>query len=374
MIYIHIPFCKQRCIYCAFYSVATVSDKQKYVDALCKELECRTNYLPDRKITTIYIGGGTPSILSIEQLSKICHTIQSNYDIANVEEFTIEANPEQLTMDYLQALKQLGFVDRISIGVQTFDDDKLKILNRRHSSAMAVEAIKNAQKLGFNNISIDLIYGIPGMTLQQWQKNLDIVAGLNVQHLSCYALTVEQGTMLDTLIQKAKIPQVDDDETIKHYNALQRWIENNGFIQYEISNYCKQGFEAKHNSRYWDCTPYLGVGAAAHSFDGSSRQWNIDNVVAYIEGINNANPIYSAERLSQKDMYNEYIMTALRTAKGLDNDVLAKYRQYWSEAEKLLEKYIYNGMVLKTERGYKLSKQGFLFADAIAADLFCISQ
>lgn len=372
MIYIHIPFCKQRCIYCAFYSVATVSDKQKYVDALCKELECRTNYLPDRKITTIYIGGGTPSILSIEQLSKICHTIQSNYDIANVEEFTIEANPEQLTMDYLQALKQLGFVDRISIGVQTFDDDKLKILNRRHSSAMAVEAIKNAQKLGFNNISIDLIYGIPGMTLQQWQKNLDIVAGLNVQHLSCYALTVEQGTMLDTLIQKAKIPQVDDDETIKHYNALQRWIENNGFIQYEISNYCKQGFEAKHNSRYWDCTPYLGVGAAAHSFDGFSRQWNIDNVVAYIEGINNANPIYSAERLSQKDMYNEYIMTALRTAKGLDNDVLAKYRQYWSEAEKLLEKYIYNGMVLKTERGYKLSKQGFLFADAIAADLFCM--
>ena len=372
MIYIHIPFCKQRCIYCAFYSLATGVDKQKYVDALCKELEIRKDYLPDRKIKTVYMGGGTPSILTPEQLSMIYDALQRHYDVSDVEEFTIEANPEQLTVDYLHALRQLGFINRISMGVQTFDDDKLKMLNRRHTSAMAVEAVRNAQQIGFDNISVDLIYGIPGMTLQQWQHNLHTLSMLDVQHLSCYALTVEPGTMLDTLIQKGRIPQVDDDETIKHYNALQQWITDNGFVQYEISNYCKQGFEAKHNSRYWDSTPYLGVGAAAHSFDGCSRQWNIDNVDRYIEGVNSGALAYTAEQLSQKDRYNEYIMTALRTSKGLDKQVLAAYPQYWEVGEKLLIQYICKGLVCETEYGYKLSDRGFLFADAIAADLFCL--
>ena len=372
MIYIHIPFCKQRCIYCAFYSLATGADKQKYVDALCKELEIRKDYLPDRKIKTIYMGGGTPSILTPEQLAMIYDALQRHYDVSDVEEFTIEANPEQLTVDYLHTLRQLGFINRISMGVQTFDDDKLKMLNRRHTSAMAIEAVRNAQQIGFDNISVDLIYGIPGMTLQQWQHNLHTLSMLDVQHLSCYALTVEPGTMLDTLIQKGRIPQVDDDETIKHYNALQQWITDNGFVQYEISNYCKQGFEAKHNSRYWDSTPYLGVGAAAHSFDGCSRQWNIDNVDRYIEGVNTGALAYTAEQLSQKDRYNEYIMTALRTSKGLDKQVLATYPQYWEVGEKLLIQYICKGLVCETEYGYKLSDRGFLFADAIAADLFCL--
>jgi oxygen-independent coproporphyrinogen-3 oxidase len=178
--------------------------------------------------------------------------------------------------------------------------------------------------------------------------------------------------MLDTLIQKGRIPQVDDDETIKHYNALQQWIADNGFVQYEISNYSKQGFEAKHNSRYWDSTPYLGVGTAAHSFDGCSRQWNIDNVDKYIEGVNSGALAYTAEQLSQKDRYNEYIMTALRTSKGLDKQVLANYQQYWEVGEKLLTQYICKGLMCETEYGYKLSAQGFLFADAIAADLFCL--
>lgn len=370
MIYIHIPFCKQRCIYCAFYSVASKSGIQEYVDALCKELVMRKSYLKTEKIETIYFGGGTPSVLSIAQLCQVYNVFKQNYDLSDLCEVTMEANPEQLTIDYLEDLKRLEFINRISIGVQTFDDYGLKILNRCHTGKMAIDAVNNAYKIGFDNITVDLIYGISGSDATQWQNNLNILETLNVKHLSCYALTVEPGTMLYTLIQKGKIANVDENEIIRQYDILIDWVKRNDFVQYEISNFAKPGYEAKHNSRYWNATAYMGVGAAAHSFNGSSRQWNIDNVVQYISAIDKGEIPCTIETLSEKDMYNEYVMTALRTTKGLESCMLNKYLHFWNDAEKYIDTYMRNGMMIKTETGYKLSEKGLLFADAIASDLF----
>ena len=257
MIYIHIPFCKQRCVYCGFYSTAANSVSESYIDAVCTELKLRSDYLTNKEIQTIYLGGGTPSLLTIEQLTRIQNTLTELFDLSKLKEVTLECNPEQLTEQHLNNLKNTNFINRLSIGVQSFDNDDLKLLNRRHSCTDAINATKNAQKAGFDNISLDLIYGIPGLTNSQWIENLNIIASLNIQHLSCYALTVEDNTMLKTLITKDKIPPSDEDQTLQHYESLIDWCHKNNFTQYEISNFSRPGYHSRHNLNYWKRGEYL---------------------------------------------------------------------------------------------------------------------
>lgn len=371
MIYIHIPYCKQRCIYCGFYSTAASSVNESYVDAVCNELKIRADYLRNKKIQTIYIGGGTPSLLTIKQLNKIQNTIDKLFDLSGLKEVTLEGNPEQLTEKHLTELKNTNFINRLSIGVQSFDNDILKLLNRRHNCTDAIDATKNAQKAGFDNITLDLIYGIPGLTNKLWLENLNIIAGLNIQHLSCYALTVEDGTMLKTLIEKGKIAPTDEEQTLQHYESLIEWCHKNNFVQYEISNFCREGYEAKHNSRYWNNTPYLGIGAAAHSYNGTSRQWNISDIKNYIQSINSGIVPSTIENLSVEDSFNEYLMTALRTRKGLETNFLTnRYPDLWKATEPKLTAYINKGLMVPNAKGYHLNHKGMLLADAIAAELF----
>ena len=371
MIYIHIPYCKQRCVYCGFYSTAASNVSESYIDAVCNELKIRADYLTNRKIQTIYFGGGTPSLLTIKQLTRIQNTIAELFNLSELREATLECNPEQLTEQYLTNLRNTNFINRLSIGVQSFDNDNLKLLNRRHNCTDAINATKNAQKAGFDNISLDLIYGIPGLTNSQWIENLNIIASLNIQHLSCYALTVEDNTMLKTLITKDKIPPSDEDQTLQHYESLIDWCHKNNFTQYEISNFCCEGYEAKHNSRYWDNTSYLGIGAAAHSYNGISRQWNISNIETYIKSINSGIVPSTIENLSNEDCFNEYLMTALRTRRGLETEYLtSRHPKLWKATEPKLSTYINKGLMEQTHKGYHLNHNGMLQADAIAAELF----
>ena len=371
MIYIHIPFCKQRCVYCGFYSTAANSVSESYIDAVCTELKLRSDYLTNKEIQTIYLGGGTPSLLTIEQLTRIQNTLTELFDLSKLKEVTLECNPEQLTEQHLNNLKNTNFINRLSIGVQSFDNNDLKLLNRRHSCTDAINATKNAQKAGFDNITLDLIYGIPGLTNNRWIENLNIIANLNIQHLSCYALTVEDGTMLKTLIEKGKILPTDEDQALQHYESLIKWCNNNNFSQYEISNFCREGYEAIHNSRYWDNTHYLGIGAAAHSYNGTSRQWNISDLKTYIQSINSNLVPATIETLSVEDRFNEYLMTALRTKRGLETEYINKLSvDLWQTTEPKLSTYINKGLMVPTPKGYRLNHDGMLLADAIAAELF----
>ncbi|MBO7540768.1 MAG: radical SAM family heme chaperone HemW [Bacteroidales bacterium] len=370
MIYVHIPFCRQKCIYCAFYSVPCRNPQpvEEYVDALCSEIALRKNDLPDEKAETLYFGGGTPSLLSPEMIGKISRALAENFDMSQLQEFTFEANPEQLTKDYLHQIKALG-VNRLSIGVQSFSDTDLKFLNRRHTAQQAVQALKTAQDSGFDNISIDLIYGIPQS--DSWQSNLAIVETLDVQHLSCYALTMEPGTAYARLVEKDKIQPCDEETVISQYNTLIQWAKQNGFEQYEVSNFCKSGYHSRHNSGYWDGTRYMGFGAAAHSFSGTQRRWNVADVATYIKGVKDGTPFSESEELTAADLYNEYVMTALRTAKGVEKSVLERrfptFAQHFAEK---VRQFVQRGLLTDDGTAFRPTPQGLLMADAMAAESF----
>ena len=370
MIYVHIPFCRQKCLYCAFYSLPRKSeaDIDTYVDALCSEMSQRKDELGTEYAKTLYFGGGTPSLLTPSQLSKILDTLHRCYDLSQLEEFTFEANPEQLTKEYLHEIKTLG-VNRLSIGVQSFSDADLKLLNRRHTALQAVQAVKTAQDSGFDNISVDLIYGIPQS--DSWQSNLATVETLDVQHLSCYSLTLEQCTAYAKLVEKGKIQPCDEETVISQYNTLIQWAKQNGFEQYEISNFCKNGRHSRHNSGYWDGTPYLGFGAAAHSYGGTRRRWNVADVATYIKGVKDGTPFSESEELTAADLFNEYVMTALRTAKGVEKSVLE--RRFPAFAPQFAEKarqFVLRGLLTDDGTAFRPTPQGLLMADAMAAESF----
>lgn len=370
MIYVHIPFCRQKCIYCAFYSVPVVNDCriERYIGYLCREIASRKDEQENAKVKTLYFGGGTPSLLQLFDLKVVTDCLSENFDLSDLQEFTIEANPEQLTEDYLGGLKRLG-INRLSIGVQSFDDADLKMLNRRHTAKQAVEAVKTARSAGFSNVSIDLIYGLPGS--KSWEKNLDIVKSLDVQHLSCYSLTLEEGTILDKLAAKGKISLPCDEETLNQYGYLLQWAENNGFRQYEISNFCKPGFRSKHNSGYWNGTCYLGFGAAAHSFDGRQRRWNFSDVEKYAKAIEEGSRYSDCEELTRKMRFNEYIMTALRTDEGVKRSVLEEnFPDFLPELHSQMQKFVNQGLLEITADGFRATGKGLLFADGIAGELF----
>jgi oxygen-independent coproporphyrinogen III oxidase len=322
-IYIHIPFCKQRCTYCDFYTEVAPQFIPVLIDSIVRELNIRKDYLQNSPINTIYFGGGTPSILSNEQFLLIFEAIYRLFTVAEDAEITFEANPDDLTPGFLTSLQALPF-NRISIGIQSFDDKDLKRINRRHTSKQAVEAVKNAQKAGFGNISIDLIYGLPFQTLEAWGDQLDMALSLNIQHISAYGLTYEEGTELWKQRENGEIEVVDDLVMNEMYLLLLDKIKTKGFEAYEISNFALPGYQSRHNSAYWKQEPYLGIGPSAHSYDIVSRQWNIASITDYIKAINSGSDFYEREELSLNDRYNDFVMVSLRTAEGLDVKIMEK--------------------------------------------------
>lgn len=372
-IYIHIPFCKTRCHYCDFFTGTDKSMLNRYVDAVCEELTLRKEYLKGEDIKTIYFGGGTPSLLSANDLKKIFEAIHRNFNVAEEVEVTLEANPDSLNIEYLRQLKSLSF-NRISIGIQSFDDDELRFLNRCHSAQRAIEAVKEAQKSKFENITIDLMYGLPNQSMETWNRNLDTAIMLNVQHISAYHLIYEEGTPLYGMLQKKKIQAVDEEVSNDMFSLMIDKLSKSGFIHYEISNFAKEGYFSQHNSSYWNGTKYLGIGSAAHSYDGLNRAWNVASLSQYISGIGNNVPAIEIEILTDKDRYNDYILTGIRTMWGVDLNTLKKQFGVKMLAYCLhyAEKHI-NGETLCIEEGkLKLTKKGIFISDSIMSDLMFV--
>jgi oxygen-independent coproporphyrinogen-3 oxidase len=379
-IYIHIPFCRKRCIYCDFYSNTQFSYKEEYLTALLKEIRLRKNYLDNQTVNTIYFGGGTPSTLPCHDFYKIFNELQSNFKIADNPEITIEANPDDMSESYTKGLKTLP-VNRLSIGIQSFDDDELIFLNRRHTADEAICAVKRCKDAGFNNISIDLIYGLPNQTLTKWEKNIQTALNLNVQHISAYNLSYEEGTQLNGLKEKGKIQAVDDELNEAFFKILVTALSEAGYIHYEISNFAKQtaeyplGILSKHNSSYWTGIPYLGLGAAAHSYNGNTRSWNVSSVVNYIKSITEKHELpCEIEHLDERMKYNEYIITHLRTVWGISlNEIETLFGT--ARKQELLrqcESFIRQNVLQFKGNNIKLTCSGIFISDAILRDLIRI--
>jgi len=370
-IYIHIPFCNSKCNYCNFYSVASSKHLDAYVPALLKEIALQQPYLEKEPIETIYIGGGTPSLLGYTQLASILEKLNKTFEIKPDAEITIEANPNDLNASKIKEFKNL-FINRLSIGIQSFFKEDLKYLHRLHSPSQAETAVKRSQDAGFENISIDLIYGIPTLSDENWKKNLHYSFSLNVPHISAYSLTVEPNTALNKLITKGKLTPVNEEQSIKHFKVLIQQTRENDFLHYEVSNFCKKDYFSKHNSNYWKGIKYLGLGPSAHSYNKVERQWNISDTQKYIEHLDSNKLLYEKEVLSETDKLNEYIMTSLRTMWGCDLNYIETHFGI-SEKTRLEKKsvqFINEKKMIKENNLLILSDEGFLFADGIAAELF----
>jgi oxygen-independent coproporphyrinogen-3 oxidase len=371
-IYIHIPFCKQACHYCDFHFSTSLKKKKELIEALCSELVLRKSDLKD-EVQTIYFGGGTPSLLSSEELEEIFTTIFENYTIAEGAEITLEANPDDLSLELINQFDSSP-INRLSIGVQSFFENDLKLMNRAHNANEALECIKIA-KNKFQNISIDLIYGIPGMDVERWNKNLDIAMSLGVPHLSCYALTVEPKTALASFIKKGKVAPVDDEISAEHYRILQEVAHREGYENYEFSNFGMKGYESKNNMAYWQGKHYLGIGPSAHSYDGDTRSWNVSNNSIYIKSIQSGSLPFAYETLSTEDKYNEYIMTGLRTKWGvsLDNIERSFGHKFREHLIKQAANYVVDGMLDWDNEVLHVTKKGKFLSDGIAANLFLVN-
>jgi oxygen-independent coproporphyrinogen-3 oxidase len=370
-IYIHIPFCRRKCHYCNFFSLASLKYKERFLGALKEEIFLRKNYLDGKPIESIYLGGGTPSILQISEIEGILEDLRKYFILEENREITLEANPDDLDPGILREYRTIG-INRLSIGVQSFFDDDLYYLNRIHSGQCAEESVLQAKEAGFSNISLDLIYGIPTLTAEKWQKNLEKAFSLEVPHISTYSLTVEPKTALDLLIRKKKLPGPGEEQILEHFRILLRMMKEQEFEHYEISNFCKNGFYSRHNSMYWQGGPYLGLGPSAHSYNGTSRQWNISNLVQYIDQINRNEPFFESEELTPVQQYNEYVMVSLRTMWGCDLNTIGE--RFGEEAvahfSRLAARYLTSGELVEKTGIYYLTDEGKLFADGIAADLF----
>ncbi len=370
-LYIHIPFCESKCIYCDFYSMANNNHLiDKYINALLVEAVLRKNELNSETLTTVYLGGGTPSLLSITQLSKIVNGLKKVFDFSEVEEFTIEVNPDDVTAYYIQQAKSLG-INRVSMGVQSFNDVDLRFINRRHTAKQATDAIHIIKKAGIDNISIDLIYGIPGQNIEIWKNNVDTAISLSVQHISAYTLMYEEGTRLSVMRSLGKITEVDDDVVAAMYDYLVAQLKSNGYTHYEISNFALPGFHSRHNSSYWNLTPYLGLGVAAHSFDGTVRRYNPSNLKKYLDALGEGNLCVEVEKITQAEKYDEYVMLRLRTADGIDADELMhrfgeEYYQFFIEKAKPL---VSEGSLINENGRYYIPENHIMISDNITCDL-----
>ncbi len=370
-IYIHIPFCKTKCHYCNFFSLATNKYRDDFNQALLIELIARKNELSAYSIDSIYFGGGTPSLLSVSDLQKILDLIQSHYQLSPTAEITLEANPDDLNKKYLQGLKST-LINRLSIGIQSFNNDELRFLNRVHSAQEAIDSVNIAQDVGFDNISLDLIYGIPNSSIFSWEKNLDLIKSFNTSHLSAYSLTQENKTTYDVLIKKGRLQAPDDTKAVQQYKLLQKMLGALKLEQYEISNYAMDQKYALHNTNYWRGIPYMGLGPSAHSYSGEKRRWNIAHLAKYIESTKQGKTIFEEEILSINDKWNEKIMTALRTQWGVDLKDLQRFnREKWKkDFLKKAKEFIDKELMLENDGNYILSNKGKLFADGIAGEFF----
>ena len=353
-LYIHIPFCKKRCVYCDFFSTTLLERRAEYMEALLAEIQARKHETGE-PIRTIYLGGGTPSTLEPQDIQRLIEAVGTN----DAEEITMELNPGDGTPEYLRALKKAG-INRLSIGVQSFEDHTLQRIGRRHTAAQAIDTVHRAQESGFNNLSIDLMYALPAQTMEQWSADIETALRLNIQHISCYGLMYEDGTALTRMRDKGELTPVDEDTENAMYDDLCERLKNAGFVHYEVSNFALPGFEAKHNSRYWDGTPYIGIGAGAHSYIGRIRSWNPDDLDAYLRGIRDGNLIRESETLTDKDLYNERIMLGLRTNRGVPRAAI--------QAE--LSPYIAKGLLRETKEGNIVATQrGIHILNRIIEDL-----
>ncbi len=372
-IYIHVPFCKTRCIYCDFYTRTDISPKDDYIEAVCKELLLRRDYLSEDIVSTIYFGGGTPSQLSYADLKRIFDVIYSTYPISENVEITMEANPDDLSIEYLESLQKLPF-NRLSIGIQSFDDGELKFLKRRHTSQKAIDAVTMCQSLGYNNISIDLMYGLPNQTMDIWQRNLNQAISLNVSHISSYHLIYEQGTRLYRLFKIGQVRPIDEDLSVDMFSLMIDKLHEAGFEHYEISNFAKNGSYSQHNSSYWLGKRYLGVGPAAHSFDGNDRAWNIASTPKYIQSINKGSLALEIEYLDLNARYNDFILTGMRTKWGVDLIELEKLygNRMKDYCLRNVERYVKEGFVKLDNQALTLTKNGIFISDGIMSDLMWV--
>lgn len=369
-IYIHIPFCKTRCIYCDFYSTTRSELKERYIHALCRELEIRRQYLQEEPIETIYFGGGTPSQLSGEDFQQVFDTIEKNYDMKVIQEITLEANPDDLTPEYVQMLAALPF-NRISMGIQTFDEDILRLLNRRHTAAQAINAIEYCRKAGFRNISIDLIYGLPGETAERWERDLTQAIALNPEHISAYHLIYEKGTPIYKMLQQHRVSEVDEESSIHFFSSLIDRLTAAGYEHYEISNFCHPGYHSRHNTSYWQGISYLGCGPSAHSFNRREREWNIASLNRYLGGIESGERAYETESLDTATRYNECIITSIRTRRGLSLTKLKEEfgTELWQYCLSMAAPSIKNGMLEEKDGNLCLTREGIFISDSIMSDL-----
>lgn len=369
-IYLHIPFCRKACVYCDFHFSTQLKTKGVLVDALCKEIELQKDFLKENRVDSIYFGGGTPSVLDKNELEKIFKTLAKHFTWSKTAEITLECNPDDLTKERLLELKALG-VNRLSIGLQSFNDDELKWMNRLHTAVESEACVKLAQELGFQNISIDLIYGSKFQTVESWKKTLEKALSLGVQHISSYNLTVEEKTELGHAVSKGKEEAVDDEKSSEQFIVLMETLHKHGFEHYEISNFAKKGFEAVHNTNYWKGAKYLGIGPSAHSFNGTSRQWNISNNAVYVNAINTGIEFYETETLSKLNRYNEYVLTRLRTKWGCDlNYIKTEFGNNFAEHFSETSAAFVPNDLQQTDSNYSLTKMGKLMADKIAMELF----
>jgi len=370
-IYIHIPYCRKACTYCNFHFSTSLRTQAQLVAAIKTELVNRREYLNTEPITTIYFGGGTPSTLSSDTIADIISTIEEHYPIAQHPEITLEANPDDLTTGYLEALSQTR-INRLSIGVQSFRETDLVFMNRSHNATQAIACIQQAQKAGFTNISIDLIYGTPGLNDNDWRANLTQLKALHIPHFSAYSLTVEAKTALHHQVTHQKVPMPDAATAARQLQILIDFAADNGYDHYEISNYALPGKYAVHNTNYWRGVPYLGVGPSAHSYNKDTRSWNIANNALYIKAVESGVSAMETETLSKNDKINEYLLTTLRTMWGCDLEHLAALgsNEVLQGILACAEPYVHRGLLQRTKNALRLTNAGKFYADGIAADLF----
>ena len=368
-IYIHIPFCKKLCFYCDFYHVITTEDTSPFIKALLKEASQRKDYTGKEPVTTIYLGGGTPSVLSINEISVILDHLRKLFPITENCELTIELNPDDVNPAYLKGLKNAG-INRISLGIQSWRDADLKMLNRRHDSSRAAKALRETFNAGFENVTIDLIYGIPGMSASEWKANLDFTFSFGIKHLSAYHLTIEKGTVFGKMQEKGLLTEIEEEESSMLFNILIEKAEAAGFIHYEISNFGKPGYFSIHNTNYWRQVNYLGIGPSAHSFNGYSRRWNVSDLKSYIKLVNSGKPYFQSEELDSKTRFNEYIMTSLRTMWGLDLDYIEKTfeKEGYDYVVNMSGKYKEYGLMKQDKKNLVLTNQGKMISDNIISD------
>lgn len=371
-IYIHIPFCKSRCIYCGFYSTTLLDLRKKYINAVCREMELRKNYIRE-PFSTIYLGGGTPSLLDEAELTKLFQYINNVYDVDRNAEITMECNPDDITQEFTNMLSRLP-INRVSMGAQTFADSRLRILHRRHNSDEVKHAVKLLREAGIKNISIDLMFGFPDESLSQWKEDISAAMALNVEHISAYSLMYEEDTPLWKMLDTGKVKEIDEELSLTMFKELVCQLTDAGYEHYEISNFARPGYRSRHNSSYWHQVPYIGLGAAAHSFDLNSRQWNVADLKLYIEEINNGIIPMEREELDNDTTFNDIITTALRTSDGIDLNAMETRlgKRYRNTLISAAGKHLEQGLLEIRHDRLRLTAEGIFISDMVMSDLMIV--